>query len=209
MKKKGFTLVELLVVMAFMGIISVFVYQQFILQQTGLRDQQEFSRANIKARRASEYIVNELRHIGFCRRPLSPDDQFGIIEGNSSSIFYTHDIFGDSEGEVDNPKDIHSIEKIGDVLYIDGDRAADLLDSLGFTYIDVNGDTINPAESVTEVDEDGFWVMLEPTTPGNDPGCYPINLIDYTIRFIYPDGKKEITYRETVQIRNVRGPTLE
>ena len=47
MKKKGFTLIELMVVLVFMGIISVFIYQQFILQQTGLRDQQEFSRVNI------------------------------------------------------------------------------------------------------------------------------------------------------------------
>jgi len=98
MKKKGFTLIELMVVLVFMGIISVFIYQQFILQQTGLRDQQEFSRANIKARRSGEYIVNELRHIGFCKRPLSPDHKFGIIAGASTSISYTHDVFGNTEG---------------------------------------------------------------------------------------------------------------
>ena len=207
MKKKGFTLIELMVVLVFMGIISVFIYQQFILQQTGLRDQQEFSRVNIKARRASEYIVNELRHIGFCKRPLSPDHKFGIVQGESGSISYTHDVFGDTEGIVD-AEDIHSIERSGDTLYIDGDMAANFLDSLGFTYIDVNGDTIDPSGTVTEVDENGFWVMEEPTTPGNDPGSYPINLVDYTIRFVYPDNSRAVTYHETVQIRNVRGPRL-
>ncbi len=207
MKKKGFTLIELMVVLVFMGIISIFIYQQFILQQTGLRKQQEFSRVNIRARRASEYIVNELRHVGFCKRPLSPDDQFGIIAGSSNSISYTHDVFGDMEGVVD-AEDIHSIEKIADTLFIDGDRAAYFLDSLGFTYIDVNGDAIDPTETVAEVNEDGEWVMLDPTNLGNDPGFYPINVIDYTVRFIYPDGSKRITYHETVQIRNVRGPRL-
>ena len=86
--------------------------------------------------------------------------------------------------------------------------AANFLDSLGFTYIDVNGDTIDPTETVTEVDENGFWVMGEPTNPGNDPGNYPINLIDYTIRFVYPGNYKTVTYHETVQIRNIRGPRL-
>ncbi len=205
MKKKGFTLIELMVVLVFMGIISAFIYQLFILQQRGLRNQQGFSRVNIKARRASEYIVNELRHVGFCQRPLSPDDNFGIIKGSSDSILYTHDVFGDTEGVVDNPEDIHSITKRGDTLFIDGDRAANFLDSLGFTYIDVNGDTIT-AGSVSEVDGVGNWVMPDPATPGKDPGSYPINMIDYAVRFVYPDGEKKVTYRETVQIRNIRGP---
>ncbi len=207
MKNRGFTLVELMVVLVFMGIISVFIYQQFILQQAGLREQQEFSRVNIKARRASEYVVNELRHIGFSRRPLSPDDKFGIVQGSSNSIYYTHDLFGSTEGVVD-PDDIHSIRISDNILYIDDDRAADFLDSLGFTYIDVNGDTINSAAIVEEVDSNGVWMMEDPTTPGNDPGRYPINLIDYSIRFVYPDGSKTVTYHETVQIRNVRGPRL-
>jgi prepilin-type N-terminal cleavage/methylation domain-containing protein len=208
MKKKGVTLIELTVVMVFMGIITASIYQQFILQQGGLRNQQEFSRANIKARRASEYIVSELRHLGFCKRPLSPDHNFGIILGSASSILYTHDVFGDMEGIVDNPEDIHSIEKIGTVLYIDGDRASDFLDSLGFTYIDVNGDTIPAGDDVSEVDENGNWVMPDPDAGkgGDDPGHYPINLIDYTVRFVYPGGSKKVTYHETVQIRNVRGP---
>jgi len=208
MKKEGFTLIELMVVLVFMGIISVFIYQQFIFQQTGLRNQQEFSRVNIKARRTSEYIVNELRHVGFCQRPLSPEDNFGIVLGSLNAIYYTHDVFGDTAGVVDNPDDIHSIVKNGDTLYIDGDRAANFLDSLGFTYIDVNGDTVPVGSDVTEVDEGGLWVMEDPVNLGNDPGYYPINTIDYTVRFIYPDGSKKITYRETVQIRNVRGPRL-
>jgi prepilin-type N-terminal cleavage/methylation domain-containing protein len=207
-KKKGFTLVELMVVLVFMGIISVAIYQQFILQQKGLRDQQEFSRMNIRARRSSEYIVNELRHVGFCRRPLSPDHNFGIIQGSSNSISYTHDVFGDVEGSVDNPEDIHSIEQIADTLFIDGDRAANFLDSLGFTYIDVNGDTIPVGSDVTEVNEAGNWIMPDPATIGNDPGSYPINIIDYTVRFIYPDGSKSVIYHEAVQIRNTRGPRL-
>jgi prepilin-type N-terminal cleavage/methylation domain-containing protein len=208
MKEKGFTLVELVVVLVFMGIISVCIYQQFILQQVGLREQQEFSRSNIKARRSSEFIVNELRHVGFCRRPLAPDDNFGIIRGSLSSISYTHDVFGDTEGAVDIPADVHSIEQIGDTLLIDGDRAANFLDSLGFTYIDVNGDTVPIGDDVVEVDSSGAWIMEEPTTLGNDPGCYPINMIDYTVRFIYPDSSRTVTYRETVQIRNIRGPRL-
>jgi prepilin-type N-terminal cleavage/methylation domain-containing protein len=207
MKRKGFTLIELMVVLTFMGIISVFIYQQFRLQQGALREQQEFSRSNIKTRRACEYIVSELRHIGFSRRPLSPDSYFGIIAGKSNSILYSHDILGENEGSLD-AEDMHSIEKIADTLFIDGDRAANFLDSLGFTYIDIMGDTVDPTETVEEVDEYGEWQM-DTVYHGSDPGHYPINIIDYTIRFITPDGDRKITYHEAVQIRNVRGPALK
>jgi len=193
-KKKGFTLIELLVVIAIMGIVFAMVYQNFFFQEKGMRKQRQSSEVNMKARKATNYMVNEFRQIGFSGRGLSPSDHFGIVSGAVDSIVYTHDLRGSLSGVVENPADIHSVTTKGDTLFIDGDRALLFVDSLGFTYIDVQGNKVVPP--VNEVNSIGGWLL-----PG---GSDPIGKIELTIRLVYPNSKYTVTYTESVALRNLR-----
>lgn len=193
MKNKGFSLIELLMVITIMGVIFTMFYQTFFYQQKSMRRQRQISELNMKARKASHYIVNELRQIGFSGRGLSPLHTFGIVSGNVNSIQYTHDLDGSTAGVVD-AEDIHMISVSGDTLLIDGDWALVFVDSLGFTYIDVTGSVVAP--SVNEVNTGGSWIL-----PGMS---HPISRIDFTLRLVHPYSEDTVTYNNTVAIRNLR-----
>lgn len=193
MKNKGFSLIELLMVITIMGVIFTMFYQTFFYQQKSMRRQRQISELNMKARKASHYIVNELRQIGFSGRGLSPLHTFGIVSGNVNSIQYTHDLDGSTAGVVD-AEDIHMISVSGDTLLIDGDWALVFVDSLGFTYIDVTGSVVAP--SVNEVTTGGSWIL-----PGMS---HPISRIDFTLRLVHPYSEDTVTYNNTVAIRNLR-----
>lgn len=193
MKNKGFSLIELLMVITIMGVIFTMFYQTFFYQQKSMRRQRQISELNMKARKASHYIVNELRQIGFSGRGLSPLHTFGIVSGNVNSIQYTHDLDGSTVGVVD-AEDIHMISVSGDTLLIDGDWALVFVNSLGFTYIDVTGSVVAP--SVNEVTTGGSWIL-----PGMS---HPISRIDFTLRLVHPYSEDTVTYNNTVAIRNLR-----
>lgn len=195
MNKKGVTLIELLVVITIMGLIFSMVYQNFFVQQRAMRRQRNLSDLNMKARKATHYLVNEIRQIGFSQRPLSPVDKFGIIDGYSDSLVYSHDRDGANAGVVD-PEDVHRFAVSGDTLKIDGDRAIRFVDSIGFRYIDDRGNTVTPP--VHEVSTNGNWVL--------GAGSNPVSRVEYTIRLIYPIPYPEdtIVYTNTAAIRNLR-----
>lgn len=193
MKNKGFSLIELMVVVTIMGIVFAMVYQNFFFQSKSMRTQRNISELNMNARKASHYIVNELRQIGFSGRGLSPVHSFGIVSGNLNSIQYTHDLKGSTSGLVDG-EDVHSITVNGDTLFIDGDRALQFVDSLGFTYIDVVGNIVSPP--VSEVDASGGWVL-----PVTD---HIISRIEFTLRLVFPNSNEVTTYSNIVAIRNLR-----
>ena len=193
MKNKGFSLIELIMVITIMGMVFMMVYQNFFYQDKSMRKQRHLSEIGMKARKASHYIVNELRQIGFSGRGLSPLHTFGIVSGDVNSLQYTHDLDGSTMGVVD-PQDIHTISVKGDTLLIDGDWALKFVDSLGFTYIDIQGNIVSTP--VSEVNTSGSWVL--PST------SYPINRIEFTLRLVHPYGNEIITYNNTVAIRNLR-----
>jgi len=192
MDKKGFTLVEIIVSITVLGIVFVFIYQNFLFQQKGLRNQREWSEVNMMARKASNYIVDEIRHIGFSRRALSPIDKFGIINGNASSIEYTYDEL-DEKGTpgVLDPFNKHSLELRNDTLFIDGDWALVHVASLEFIYIDGFGQVITLP--VQEVSEAGDWL-------GNNP----VNRIQFVLKVFSPYRGDTVEYSSTVGIRNTR-----
>ena len=193
MKNKGFSLIELLMVITIMGVIFTMFYQTFFYQEKSMRRQRQISELNMKARKASHYMVNELRQIGFSGRGLSPLHTFGIVSGNVNSIQYTHDLDGSTVGVVD-AEDIHTISINGDTLLIDGDWALTFVDSLGFTYIDIRGSKVSTP--VSEVNTGGSWIL-----PGMS---HPISRIEFTIRLVYPYSRDTVTYRNIVAIRNLR-----
>jgi prepilin-type N-terminal cleavage/methylation domain-containing protein len=195
MNKKGFTLVELIVVMVILSIILTGVYRFFFNQEKFLRRQREWSEMNIVPRKADGYISRELRNIGFCDRVGSGGiaQSFGIINGGATSIAYSHDMYGVQLGVVDHPADTHSIRLRGDTLLIDGDFALDNVVSLSFTYIDTTGDTVT---DVNEVSADGIWQLLD--------GYHPVEHIEYSIQVTSPFLMDTVNYRGLVSLRNKR-----
>lgn len=192
-KKKGFSMIELLTTMAILGVVLTMVYQNYFYQQKGMKRQQMWSEMNMKARKAVNYMVNDLRQIGFSGLGLSPTNHFGIVVGAADSIVYTHDIEGNNSGVVD-AEDIHSFTLNGDTLFIDGDLAARSVDYLAFIYFDNLGDTAAPP--VTEVNISGDWIL--------PIGSRPISRIEFTIRFVFSNGKDTVIYSDVAGIRNLR-----
>jgi prepilin-type N-terminal cleavage/methylation domain-containing protein len=195
--KKGFTLVELVVAVLVLGMILAVVYRFFFYEEQLLRLQRQWSELNIVSRKASTYIAKEFRNIGFCDKTGSGAgvaQAFGIIDGSTNNISYSHDIDGDLIGIVD-AEDIHSIGISSDTLYIDGSFALDNVVSLEFTYIDTTGDTV---ENVTEVDQFGVWIL--------PVGQEPIEHISYRLSLSSPLAKFKDTviYDGLVTLRNKR-----
>jgi prepilin-type N-terminal cleavage/methylation domain-containing protein len=193
--RKGFTLIELIAVILVLGLVLVMVYQNFFFQEKALRRQREWSEINIKGRKASTYIARELRSVGYSSSLLGGGHSFGIINGTSNGIVYSHDIDGPLGGLVDLPEDIHSMMVSGDTFYIDGDFACDGAVSLDFIYIDTTGATV---ATVNEVDSNGNWVL-----PG---GSFPIERVGYTLGLYSTRAgyKDTIEYSGVVSFRNKR-----
>ncbi|MBN1695411.1 prepilin-type N-terminal cleavage/methylation domain-containing protein [candidate division WOR-3 bacterium] len=193
MNKKGFTLVELVCVILVLGLVLTMVYQNFFFQEKSLRRQREWSEMNIKGRKASTYIAKQLRIIGYSRKIFGSSHSFGIINGTSNGIVYSHDVDGAQWGVVD-AVDIHSMTVSHDTLYIDGNFAIDRVASLQFTYTDTTG-AILP--SIIEVDSAGEWQLL---------GGAPIESIKYNLRVYNPSvtNPDTINYYGLVSLRNKR-----
>jgi prepilin-type N-terminal cleavage/methylation domain-containing protein len=197
MKRKGFTLVELMVALLVLGMILTVVYRFFFSQEKFLRRQRQWSELNMASRKASTYISKELRNIGFCDRAGSGgiSQAFGIISGTANSIRYSHDIYGPQLGVVDIPEDTHSIKVSGDTLYIDNDFALDNVVSLRFIYTDTTGAVVT---SVSEVDWQGNWVL--------PAGQHPIERIKYRLLLASPLSQftDTVRYEGLAALRNKR-----
>jgi len=196
MNKKGFTLVELIVVVLVMGMILTMVYQIFFYQEKSLRRQRQWSELNVMSRKASTYISKELRNIGYCENTgsMGISQAFGIINGGANSIKYSHDIDGDQPGVVD-PEDTHSIKVSGDTLYIDCDFALDNVASLEFIYKDTTGTVVT---AVIEVNDLGEWIL--------PVGQEPIAHIEYHLKLAGPFAQfpDTIHYHGLATLRNKR-----
>ncbi|MEO0292708.1 MAG: prepilin-type N-terminal cleavage/methylation domain-containing protein [candidate division WOR-3 bacterium] len=197
MKNKGFTLIEIVVVVVVLGIVVGMIYENFFYNEKALRRQRSWSEMNTKARKASTYISKEIRMIGYSGKdPGRPSQSFGIISGEPNRLVYSHDIDGPELGVVDSV-DIHSIELRHDTLYIDGNFAMDNVISLRFTYVDEAGNEVNNFP-IREVDPSGNWIF--------PPGASLVDHIEYHLQILNPfvSVRDTIHYRGLASLRNSR-----
>ena len=195
MKKNGFSLTELMVTLVIMSIITIMVVGTFIYQQKMMNKEGTISDLNIKARKVSSYIVNEIRKIGLSRLPLTSTTMFGIVNGSKDSLEYTYDSQNGRPGIVDVSTDVHSIKVRNDTLYIDNYPALSGVSSIVFQYLDTKGNIISQLP-VKEVDLNGNSVL--------GAGQLPVNRIKFTVYIHSPNKKEQVHYTDVCSIRNIK-----
>jgi type IV pilus assembly protein PilW len=101
----GFTLVELLVVMAIVGVVMTGIYMTYVSQQKSYTVQEEVAAMQQQLRAAMYYMVSEIRMAGF--DPTGTAGA-GITTMGPDNIEFTMDSRGDdtddpSDGDTDDP----------------------------------------------------------------------------------------------------------
>ncbi len=86
---KGYSLVEILVVLAIAGLVAAAIYQVFRSQQKSYTIQDQVAEMQQNLRLALDTMVREIRMAGYDPKELG---QFGIVLATSSAMNFTADI---------------------------------------------------------------------------------------------------------------------
>jgi type IV pilus assembly protein PilW len=176
-KERGFTLTELLVVLALVGIVMAGIYSTYASQQKSYVTQDQVAAMQQNLRAAMYYMGREIRMAG-C--DPTGDANARIVNAGSATINFTLDITdnagtGDPDGDTSDAN-----ENITYRLYDpDGDGVTDLgrdtgggnqlvaenIDALDFVYLDASG-----AITATLSDIRSVQVTLVARTGRGDPG---------------------------------------
>lgn len=140
--EKGYTLVELLVTIAVMGVVMAGVYSAFHSQQRSYITQEQLAEMQQNLRSAMYFMEREIRMAG-----CNPTGRAsaGIVTADANSINFTMDIRGKDS---DDPPDGDTNDPNEDITYTltdEGIRRNDQLlaqnvDALDFVYLDAFGD---------------------------------------------------------------------
>ena len=158
-KQLGFTLVELLVAMAMVGIVMAAVYSTYKSQQDSYVAQEQVAEMQQNIRASLYQLARDLRMAGFNpqRAPnvggfvtQLPDDGVGETTTDSATIAFTIDenangvIDADDDAEqisyrLDNATDTLQKFRVSDDTW---QTVADNIDALDFVYLDASGTDI-------------------------------------------------------------------
>ena len=158
-KQLGFTLVELLVAMAMVGIVMAAVYSTYKSQQDSYVSQEQVAEMQQNIRASLYQLARDLRMAGFNpqRAPnvggfvtQLPDDGVGETTTDSATIAFTIDenangvIDADDDDEqiayrLDNATDTLQKFRVSDDTW---QTVADNIDALDFVYLDTSGTDI-------------------------------------------------------------------
>ncbi|RKZ17735.1 hypothetical protein DRQ17_03945 [bacterium] len=110
MRKKGFTLVEMIVVITVLSIVMTLVFGAFVSLQRQANFQMEYSQISSKLSLSTDFIEKQIRMIGFDPKGSGA---FGIIQGDRQAIYFTYDI--NEDGTYNDS--LYSIRLQNDSLY--------------------------------------------------------------------------------------------
>ncbi|MCD6277775.1 prepilin-type N-terminal cleavage/methylation domain-containing protein [candidate division WOR-3 bacterium] len=131
MRKKGFTIVEMIVVITVLSVVMTLVIGSFVSLQRQANFQMEYSRMSSKLSLSTDFIEKQIRMIGFDPKGSGA---FGIIQGDSQYIYYTYD--ENEDGAYDDS--LYSIRLQNDSLYFYEGKNRSLIiagvDSFRLTY---------------------------------------------------------------------------
>ena len=164
--EKGFTLVELLIVMVIAAIVMTSVYSLYSAQQRSYVVQEEVAAMHQNLRAAMSFMEREIRMAGCDPTGTSGA---GIVTADPSLIRFTEDVRGKDPG--DPPDGVIKLDQEEDISFFlvdaDGDGQVDDLvrdtggveediekviaeniDSLNFAYLDSGGITTTVLENI-------------------------------------------------------------
>ncbi len=176
-RARGFTLVEMMIALAVMGIAVGAIYAVFIASDRSYHTQDQVAEAQQGARVGIDFMVRDIRMAGL--DPLGTAVA-GIEEATTTKIRITFDI--DINGTIDAPLNEETITYEYDsangllrhCLYEDNpphDAWQDLIhnvSALSFGYLDANGNTITPPVTGTANLDRIKTVILSMTCDGTD-----------------------------------------
>jgi len=157
----GFTLIEIMIVLAISGIAMGAIYGVFISSSRSYRTQEGVVDAQQRARVGLDFMVRDIRMAGFDpqkgegrtnleKDPLEPLTGVGIKEATATKIRFTTDM--DMNGVIDNPNNMERLtytwnngtNTLSQILYEGTGSAStrtlvDMVSAMTFTYLDANG----------------------------------------------------------------------
>lgn len=160
LKNDGFTIVELLIVMAMSGILMGAVYSTFYSQQKSYVLQEQISAMQQNSRAGMFYLEMEIRVAG-CDPTGNANAR--IITADPELITFTSDIRGAAagsppDGDTDDPNEniTYSLgdidgDGIGDHLDRNNEIVAEDIDALNFVYLDELGNVTATLSDIRSV----------------------------------------------------------
>ncbi len=144
MSNQGFTLLELVVAMALVGIIMAGVYATYFSQQKSYLVQDQVAAMQQNLRAGMFYMERDIRMAGL--DPTGTTDS-GVITATANSVNFTMDFDGD--GGIGADEDItYSLKDsngdgINDHLDRNNQIVAENIDALDFVYLDETGNVLD------------------------------------------------------------------
>lgn len=205
-KRAGFTLIEVLVALAMVGIVSIAMLNIFISNQRIYLDQDEVVATQQNLRAGFDIMVQEIRMAGFAG---DANAAAGIITAGTNTIVFNMDLNDNGDATEEN-EDVKYPPLVGDgCLYREspsgstGVPIAEGIVGLGFAYaIDADGDGVLDTDGGNTIwavpDGGGNWFDLDT----NDDGA--ITAADDTDNSGVLDGDDTGIVWDVTDIRAVR-----
>jgi len=143
-RKRGFTLIEMVVTITVLGILLGFIYGTLIYQQRNANLQIEYTVFSQKLQSFIGFFKTRVREIGY--DPFETN-AYGIINGDSTILRYNADDNGNGDFSDDLP---HQFTFNTGKIYYDGSPLISNIDTFKLSYYDFSDDSI--PSIVQEVD---------------------------------------------------------
>lgn len=143
-RKRGFTLIEIVVTISVLGILLGFIYGTLLYQQRNANLQIEYTVFSQKLQSFIGFFKTKVREIGYDPFEINA---YGIIYGDSTLLRYNEDDNGNGNFSDDLS---HQFLFSGSKVYYDGSPLITDIDTFKLSYYDFSGDSI--PNIVQEVD---------------------------------------------------------
>jgi len=135
-RKRGFTLIEMVVTISVLGILLGFIYGTLIYQQRNANLQIEYTVFSQKLQSFIGFFKIKMREIGY--DPFETN-AYGIINGDSTVLRYNKDDNENGNFSDDSP---HQFSFSSHKIYYDSNSLISDIDTFELTYYDFSNDSI-------------------------------------------------------------------